>query len=405
VENGVFQQTFNCNPTTCPALKFPNLIFTPPGGTPQAPFPGALAPVLTPFTPPSLTQTTRGQSPDWVNPLAHEGEVTLEHQLPGNVAVSASYVVGRTLRLPIFIDTNLFPSTTTRSYDVTNSVGVTQNTITVPFYSNTVGPLGTGRIDPTGPVLTGFSDVNAWYNSLVVTLRKRMSHSVEFALKYAFEKAVDGGQVPGQFGTFNGTDSPIDPRNRKLEYALSDLDQRHRFVGNVIWMPGYAKKLSNRPARVILDGFVFSSIVTAASGQPVTGIINGVPPGAPAGGLTGGTVNNSGTALSSSRFPGQVRNAFTGPGVWDVDFRIGRNFAIGERMKLSFIGEPFNLFNHTNIFGVNNTEFNYTAAGAGACSGHANGCLVPNPTFFAPTVTNTGLYGARQLQISGRFTF
>ena len=34
VENGVIQQTFNCSPTTCPTLKFPNLIFTPPGATP-----------------------------------------------------------------------------------------------------------------------------------------------------------------------------------------------------------------------------------------------------------------------------------------------------------------------------------------------------------------------------------
>ena len=33
VENGVIQQTFNCNPTTCPALTFPNLIFTPPGAS------------------------------------------------------------------------------------------------------------------------------------------------------------------------------------------------------------------------------------------------------------------------------------------------------------------------------------------------------------------------------------
>jgi hypothetical protein len=31
VENGVYQQTFNCIPSTCPSLAFPNLIFTPPG--------------------------------------------------------------------------------------------------------------------------------------------------------------------------------------------------------------------------------------------------------------------------------------------------------------------------------------------------------------------------------------
>ena len=54
---------------------------------------------------------------------------------------------------------------------------------------------------------------------------------MEFVANYTLAKASDGGQVPGQFGTFNGTDTPIDPYNRKLEYGRSDLDQRQRFVG------------------------------------------------------------------------------------------------------------------------------------------------------------------------------
>jgi hypothetical protein len=397
VENGVIQQTFNCNPTTCPVLTFPNLIFTPPGGKPSAPFAGALTPQVVPFTPPSATQTARGQSPNWVNPLVHEGEVAFERQLPANVSVSAAYVFSRGERLPIFIDSNIAPSTTTRTYDITSSTGVTQSTLTEPFY--------TSRIDPTGPVLTGYSDVNSWYNSMVLTLRKRMDHGLEFLLNYTLSKAFDGGQVPGQFGTFNGTDSPIDPYNRKLEYARSDLDQRNRIVGNVVWIPPFAKKMTNKPLRLILDGFNFSTIVTVADGQGLTGTINGSASGGPAGGLTGAVVNNSGTALSSSRFPGQVRNAFTGPGLADVDFRIGRQFMLGEKVKLSFIGEAFNLFNFTNFFGVNSTEFNYSAAGSGVCAGHTNGCVALNPAFLTPTVSNNGLYGARQLQISARLTF
>jgi hypothetical protein len=397
VENGVIQQTFNCNPTTCPTLTFPNLIFTPPGGAPIAPFAGALVPKVVPFAPPSATQTTRGQSPDWVNPLVHEGEVVFEHELPHSISVSAGYIVGRGLRLPIFIDTNLAPSTTTRSFDVTSAAGATQRTLTLPFY--------TSRIDATGPILTGFSDVNSWYNSMVLTLHKPMRNDLEFTINYTLSRAFDGGQVPGQFGTFNGTDSPIDPYNRKLEYALSDLDQRHRIVGNVVWRPAYARKISNKSLRWALDGFNFSSIVTVATGQPVTPALNGFPSGGPAGGLTGGVVNNSGTALSTARFPGVARNAFTGPGIADVDFRIGRQFVIHERFKFSFVGEAFNLFNFTNIFSVNTTAYNFTAAGAGICAGHTNGCVAVNPTFMAPTASNNGLYGARQLQISGRFSF
>jgi hypothetical protein len=78
---------------------------------------------------------------------------------------------------------------------------------------------------------------------------------------------------------------------------------------------------------------------------------------------------------------------------------------IRERVKLSFVGEAFNLFNFTNFYSVNSTEFNYSAAGSGACAGHTNACLVANPAFFAPLTSNSNLSGARQLQISGRITF
>jgi hypothetical protein len=114
--------------------------------------------------------------------------------------------------------------------------------------------------------------------------------------------------VPGQFGTFNGTDSPLDPRNRKADYALSDLDQRHRFVANTNGGLLLVRRATDRRC-----------------GEQL------------------------GTALSSARFPGAVRNAFTGPSFQNVDLRIGREFRLTERMKLAFIGEAFNLFNFTNI--------------------------------------------------------
>jgi hypothetical protein len=397
VENGVIQQTFNCSPNTCPALAFPNLIFAPPGAKPVAPFAGALTPVVVPFAPPALTQTTRGQVPDWVNPMVHEGEVTVEHQLPKNMSVSGSYVVSRALRLPMFYDGNIAPSTTTRSYDVTDLAGVTQSTFPVPFYTTRLNTT-------TGPILTGVSDVNSWYNSFVLTFRKRMSGGVEFVANYTLARASDGGQVPGQFGTFNGTDTPVDPYNRKLEYARSDLDQRHRFVGNLVWIPQYAKKISNPALRYLLNGYALSSIVTIAAGQPVTGTISGNPAGAIAGGPTGGAVNNSGTA-TGGRSPGLPRNLYTGPGMGDVDLRISREFAFTERVKLSLLGEAFNVFNHTNVFTVNTQQYTYTGPGTGVCGGHANGCLVPVASFLTPSATNNNLFGARQLQISGRITF
>ena len=404
VENGVIQQTFNCTPTTCPALSFPNLIFAPPGGAPVAPFAGALIPKVTNFTPPALTQTTRGQVPDFANPRAHEGDVSFEHQLPGNMSIAASYVVSRGMRLPAFIDQNLAPSTTTRSYDITTPTGSTIRSLTVPFY--------TSRIDPTGPILTGFSDVNSWYNSMVLTFRKRYSHGLEFIVNYTLGRARDGGEIQGQFGTFNGggQNFPVDPKNRSFEYSRSDLDQRNRFTTTVVWTPDWGKGVSNAAAKFVVSGWTFSTIVVAADGQPYSGQINGAnpPPGGVLGGLTGGTNNNSGTALSGARVYDEPRNSFTQPGFKDVDLRIGRTFRFSERFKFSILGEAFNLFNFTNIYAVNFTEYNFSAAGTGVCAGHTNACVAQNfsPTGFgAPTATNNNLSGARQLQIAARINF
>jgi hypothetical protein len=406
VENGVFQQTFVCgNPTQCPSLTFPNVIFTPPGPPMQAPFAGALTPAVTNFTPPAGTNLVHGLAPDFVNPLVHEGDVTYELQLPKNVSFTAAYVVSRGLHLPIYVDANLGPATGTKSYDVVNASGATESTITEPFYT-TASRINSG----VGDILTGFSDVNSWYNSAVITVRKRLSHGFEFLANYTLSKAIDGGQVSGANGTFFGTDPPINPLNRKLEYGASDLDQRNRFVGSAVWAPPF-RKIGAKPVRMLLDGFNFSLIETMGSGQPLTELINSYPSGGADSGVTGGLVTNSG-GLIGGRAPFLPRNNYRLPDIYNTDFRIAREFRLFEKVRLSLVGEAFNLFNHTIITGIGPSStnsdplsFNYTAAGSGVCAGHSNACIVPNSAFPAVTATTNAIYGARQLQVSGRISF
>jgi hypothetical protein len=93
------------------------------------------------------------------------------------------------------------------------------------------------------------------------------------------------------------------------------------------------------------------------------------------------------------------------------DLRVMREFRITERIRLQALAEAFNLFNHTNIFSVNTTAFTYSALGSGACTsavaGGTNGCIVPSPSFMAPTssTSTNGLYGPRQMQFSAKITF
>ena len=393
VENGVYQQTFNCTPGTCPALVFPNVIWTPPGPALAAPFAGALTPQVVAFAPPAGSTALRGQVPDWKNPSAWSGDVTVERQLPGGLSASAAYVFSRGLHLPIFNDANLAPATTTKTYDILTSSGSTAQTYTVPFY--------TQRIDPTtGVVTVAYPIVSSWYNSMVLTLKRSFTHGIEFTANYTLSKARDDGQVQGAFGTFAGSDVSVDPYNVKAEYGPSDLDQRHRFVFSGVWMPTF--KASNRAANWVANGWALSSIVTLSTGQPVQANISGTPTPLD-GGLTAGDSSNA--SANAGRAGWLPRNPYYLPNYKDWDLRLSRDFSITERVKLSLLGELFNVTNSTNILSENATAFTYSGPGSGACSGHTNACMVPSSTYLTPTATSSLIFGPRQMQISGRITF
>jgi hypothetical protein len=414
VENGVFQQTFSgCGPTGTPAQKacaptFPNVFFTPPGPAPAAPFPGALAPTvgIPGGTLPASVAAAHGMTPDFVNPAAHEGELAIERELPWRMTVSATYLLTRGLHLPASYDANVAPTTATRSFDVLSS-GVTAAptalTATVPFY--------TARLDSgTGLILNQASVINSWYNGLVLTLHKPMSRDLELLFNYTFSKALDDGETAGTNGTFFGTDGILDPYNFKRDYSYSDLDQRHRFVGSVIWEPHYAKSLSSAVARQVLSDWSLSTIVVAATGQPYnamigTSILGSALPGD--GGMTGAEVSTF-AGPTGGRASWLARNPYNLPNIYTVDFRMGRGFSFREKYRLNFVADAFNLFNHTIVSGVNTTAFAYapiTTAGTGPCLNHANPCLVPSPSFGSRTTTSGVLYGARQMQFGARFTF
>ncbi|HYL09526.1 MAG TPA: TonB-dependent receptor [Candidatus Acidoferrales bacterium] len=404
VENGVFQQTGVCGPTSGCAPNFPNVIFPAPGPALQAPFSGALTPAVQTVAVSPSSSLSRGLAPDFVNPLVHEGELAIERQIPGNISVSASYLFSRGLHLPVFIDTNLNPTALTKTYDVTDASGNTVSQVTVPLYTSRPSPA-------SGIVLTGFSGVSSWYHGLILSARKPLSHGVEILGNYTFSKSIDTGQVIGTNGTFNGTNTPLDPFNQRGEHALSDLDQRHRFVGSVYWVPPF-KKISNRPLRLLVDGFSFSTITTIASPQPVTATISGSPcPNGMDFGVTCGEVSSFG-GFTGGRAPNVGRNAFHGATQFrDVDFRVTREIPLRERFKLQVLAEAFNLFNHTNFQSVSSTLLDVaqpSALATATCKAavHVNTCLVPDSTpFLIPQSASNTLYGARQLQFSAKISF
>ena len=163
---------------------------------------------------------------------------------------------------------------------------------------------------------------------------------------YTYSHALDDGQTAGTNGTFFGTDGVLDPYNLKQDYANSDLDQRHRFVGSVVWEPMYGKNLSNAVARQLADGWTVSGIVTSATGQPYqanigTSVITppnrlgGKLPASRDGGLTGAEVSTF-AGPTGGRASWLPRNPDILPSYTNVDFRLGRGFHVREKYRFNF---------------------------------------------------------------------
>ena len=414
--------------------------YAPQGGVPIYPPPGP-APVnpvtLAAITPtglaavPAATLTIRGLDPGFTNPLSQSYDVTVEQQIPLRSTFSIGFVGNRATHLPVYIDTNVDPNsvTTSHTFQYRNPVTGVTSAYAQPIFTNRL-------YTSTGAVATGLSILDSWYNSLVVTVHKPMSHGLELLANYTWSKALDNGQTYGGNGTFNGTDAPLIPlrlpgrQGINDEYSRSDLDIRGRLVATVI---GHSQfDIGNKYAKYAVNGWQLSGTLTAQDGEPITATISGsisyLTSGSTAlGNLTSdaGISNALFTSGPGGRVPDFIapRNSFKGPGVHNVDARLSREFPIfGDRYHVEFAADAFNIANHRNILSVNTALVAYSAPGASyiplgttaaipcpAGSTGNVGCLgalsSSTAAFASPASTSNIIYGARQLQLLGRFIF
>jgi len=95
------------------------------------------------------------------------------------------------------------------------------------------------------------------YNSLQVSLTKRMSHGLLFNVGYTYGHGLDNGSL-NRFGL-----NPENSNNLAAEYASSDFDVRHRLTAtatyNIPGVKGFGQ---------MLEGWQINTIVTFATAQP-----------------------------------------------------------------------------------------------------------------------------------------
>jgi hypothetical protein len=230
---------------------------------------------------------------------------------------------------------------------------------------------------------------------LTAQVNKRFSNNFQFAGAYTWGHVID--DAPDDTAVVPVTDDGkeiYDPLNPRADRGNGVNDQRHRLVLSGIWQLKYADNLP-KVAKAVLGGWEISSIFTAQSGQPYSGLINA-------------DLNNDGNSRSE-RTPGLGRDTFVTPATFRLDPRFTKNFQLHERAKMQLFVEAFNIFNHFNVYNQRNTQYALSTAAA-TCGAGVPQCLVPQTTgttaFGLPTTTFAqDLDGARIFQLGAKISF
>ncbi|MBO0797447.1 MAG: TonB-dependent receptor, partial [Blastocatellia bacterium] len=361
------------------------------GGQVQVSIPGtsAASPIF-PFVFPSNTsaaslpqgsQSIQFFSPDFQNPTIHQGDLVFERELFKDTTFSASYLISIGRKLPTFLDQNLFPPTTTRTYAITGG----------PFDGQTVAvPAFTVRPNSNFAAMTEIASlVSSQYHAMVLQINRRFSKGLQFNANYTLSKATDYNQ--GSV-TFTVDNVPFNAFDLNQEYGRSSFDRRHKFIANAVYTPRV--KLNSKLATNLLDNWGISPIVQFYTGIPYNITTTGNIPG----GISSGGINGS---AGANRLPLSDRNSLVGPNVFNVDLRLSRTFNIKDIMNIEILGEAFNLFNRTQVTGINTLL--YQVGGTVTAP-----TLTPSATaapFGSPSEAGGTLYRERQIQIGARIRF
>lgn len=258
------------------------------------------------------------------------------------------------------------------------------------------------------------------YNAMFVTVRKKLSHNLQFDFNYTFSHSIDNSSiVANNNGNFvNGTNSIIcDPYNLNACKGNSEFDAKHQVSASIVYsLPvGRGQSFANDAPRwldELIGGWQVSSVITWRTGLAVNPIGGGGSntslaggPGALfngdteaiAAGIHNDAANNNQIqffanpqkALSAFSFvTGQQsgnRDVLYGPHFSNVDLGVTKTFPLwNERYHLQFRAEAYNAFNHPN-FGFPDTN-------------------IANSTFGVIT-TQVGQELARVMQFALRFEF
>lgn len=343
--------------------------------------------VPAPYTNP-LVDTSNQFAANIRNPYTMRYSFGVQRELPSRMVLDVSYVGSQSRKL--FITRDLNPRT--------------------PNPDGTAGP----RINPAMG-MRGVRDSagTSNYNSLQIGLRsktlKTFAGDVGFDSSYTYAKNMDNASetfATSSAGSAYNSSRWLALQDPRLDYSVSDLDRRHRWVTSLMWDIRAPKNgfLSEGVFAQVLGGWSITASVPVMSGTPFT-VLNGIDrdgdgspaadrpdignPNAPytsraiistaAQGCGSGLWNPDAGActtadqvrwVQSKALPGAKtarRNSVFTPGSIYADVNILKKFRIREGLNMEARAEIFNITNTWNFnYPANGLALNGLSLNAGA---------------------------------------
>jgi len=222
-----------------------------------------------------------------------------------------------------------------------------------------------------GNVTTDESNGNSSYHALQLWLNRRFSDRVAFQAAYTWGHAISDVALT----SFTNTTS--DPFNFAVDKGNADLDRRHTFVGNLVYvLPSFRDW--GRGAELVLGDWQLNGIASYFGATPIdvttgfntlgTASAVGQRPnytGQPLYLETSDKTQHLNPAAFARPAPGQLgtlgRGVVRGKPITTIDFSMAKNWRFHERYGFQFRAEMFNVLNHANFVGFDldtrNTTF------------------------------------------------
>jgi hypothetical protein len=204
------------------------------------------------------------------------------------------------------------------------------------------------------------SNGNSIYHSLQLSLNKRFSKGFSLLASYTWSKLIDDSSGDGGTST--------DPFNFRNQRGLSSLDIAHRFVGSFVYeLPRLAG--ANPFVKYLAGGWDLNGIVILQGGTPFT-VVSGrdnsfsgvnadradlignpyLPTDRSRSDLINRYFNTDAFAFNAiGTFGTSGRNILRDPGTISTDVGLFKNIPIGEKHRIQFRAEAFNVINRVNL--------------------------------------------------------